>query len=200
MAEAEPEMEETRTAPSAEAADGDNRSGLEGYASLLKALDGAVTDAGVERMVDAFAPWLAVAGSPDVRELAAEVAHLAPHLTRFARRLRPMVEAGLLDRLVELMGLAGAVLDAVTPLQAERLAVELEGLATLANNVMTEDPAIVWRSSLERILGTWEEGGEARPLGLGDLLRLRRDPGVQRALRAMLALVRTPEGDGRPPR
>jgi uncharacterized protein YjgD (DUF1641 family) len=174
--------------------------GLAGYAALLGALDAALTERSVERLAEMGEGWLSVLGSPQVRELVEASLPLLPHLTRFLERLRPMLEAGLLDRLAELLTLFTAVVDAVTPLQAERLAVELEGLVTLANNVMTEDPAIVWRASLDRVLRTWEEVGVSpRPVGLGDLLRLRKDPALQRALRALLSLSQaastgTPKG------
>jgi uncharacterized protein YjgD (DUF1641 family) len=162
----------------------------QGYTALLGAVDSALTDAAVERWTALGEEWLGLLGSSQVRDLVAETLPLLPYLTEFVRRLRPMVEAGLLDRLLELATLLTAVLDAVTPMQAERLAVEAEGLATLANNVMTEDPAIVWRASVDRLLTTWQEAGESpKPVGLGELLRLRRDPAVQRALRALLRLA-----------
>jgi hypothetical protein len=163
---------------------------LAGYGALLGALEAALTDQSVERLTDLVVPWAALIGSAEVRDLVDALGPLLPELSRFVRRLTPLVQAGLLDRLVEVATLGMAVLDAVTPLQAERLAVEAEGLTTLAHNVMTEDPALFWRVGLDRLLDTWEGLGERpRPVGLGELLRLRRDPGVQRALRTLLALA-----------
>jgi uncharacterized protein YjgD (DUF1641 family) len=161
---------------------------------LLSAMEDALSDPAIERAAALGGEWLALLGAPEVRRFARAMLPLLPHLSRAAEHLRPMVEAGLLDRLLELLGVGVAALDALTPLQVERLAAEAEGLVTLLTNVMTEDPAVVWRASLQRVLSTWEDPqAAARPVGLGDLLRLRRDPQVQRVLRALLALAHSPE-------
>ncbi len=169
---------------------GEDAGGLASYEALLRSVESALSDGEVERVAALGAEWLGRLGSPEVRRFAEAALPMLPRFTAFLERIRPAVEAGLLEQLADLTLLSSTVLDAVTPGQAERLAREAEGLLTLLNAVMVEEPAVVWRSGMRRVLGTWEQAGASpRAVGLRELLRARRDPRVQHMLRTLLALV-----------
>ena len=160
------------------------------YESLLGALNGGLSDGSIERLAQAVEPLLALIASPAARDLAEALGPMLPDLARFAQRLGPLVEAGLLDRAIDLLTVAGAAMEAVTPGQVERLAREAEGLGTLAHDLMQEDPAALWRAGLNRVSLAWEGPGQrSRRVGLVALMRLMHDPVVQRGLRTLLALA-----------
>lgn len=162
----------------------------QGLGALVQAVDAALSDASVQRLATLGTEWLGVAGSCEVRELGEALLPMLPRVTAFVDRIRPAVDAGLLDQVADLLLLLRAALDALTPAQAERLASEAEHLVTLANTVMVENPARAWRSGMGQVISTWQQT-KASPetVGLRELIRLRRDPAVQHLLRALLALV-----------
>jgi uncharacterized protein YjgD (DUF1641 family) len=161
------------------------------WGNLGQAVVDALTDDTVSRLAERLTRWAELLARPEWEELVQAALPLLPHVRRFLEALRPLVEAGLLERLAAWLGLAMAVEDAVTPNQVQRLVQEGEELLTLAHRVMTQNPADLWMQGLSTVSEAWKESAQtARPVGLWSLVRrLRHDPQVQRLLAFLLALA-----------
>ena len=110
-------------------------------------------------------------------------AETADSLTLLADKLRPLMDSGRLDNLVDLMALASDLVDLLDPPMVEKLGTlseQASGAAwTLANT---------WRAAHAQGLQ------EAHPPGLAGLFQLSRDEDTRRGLALML---RSLQGLGR---
>ena len=172
--------------------------GEEALLDFLGALQAGVSDATLQKTLDLVMTWGEVLGRPEVQAFVSRLVPVLPRATAFIERLEPLLEAGLLERLADLASLYLAVADAVTPGEVEHLMQEGEALLSLANRVMTRDPANVFETGLSAAREAWTQAGRAQPSGmLRMLLSMRSDPKLRRTLGFMLALSHTLGSDAK---
>jgi uncharacterized protein YjgD (DUF1641 family) len=167
-------------------------SAAEALRGLAAAVQDALGDEMIGRMSELAVRLLPLVASPAAEETLGAVNAMLPAIARFTRRLQPMVEAGVLDRLADLLELAMAASDAVTAEQVERLADRGQRLLALADDVMRRDPALLWEKGIATATEAWRASADTgSPSGtLGLLAAWLFDPAARRMLAFLLSVAR----------
>lgn len=157
-------------------------------ADLVTAVGAVSSDELVTKLVGSTSRLLEVLGSSEGQQLMQSLREMLPGINRFAKTMVPLVKAGALDRIADLLTFAMAATDVVTDAQVESLAGRAESLLTLADSVMRRDPADLWKKGFATATGAWQtSAGQTDGSSLHLLLQLLRDPATRRLLHFAMA-------------
>ncbi|MBT9260292.1 MAG: DUF1641 domain-containing protein [Clostridiales bacterium] len=143
----------------------------------------------ISRLVGEGLEALSLLADPQMKELLWELRAKGPALKDLLQTVTAWQEDGLLEALGDMGKLAMALRESTTPALAARLAqqgVDLLDAARVIERLKDEVPR--FQEMAAEALA--EARADARPVGVGGLLRLLRDPDVQLGLKFMVNLSR----------